>query len=239
VWSGGAFGVDAAAHRAALDAGAPTVVVFGGGLDRPSPAEHAPLFARVLDAGGAHVAIMDDGAPAGTAGFIARNAVLAACTEATLVVEAGQPSGALSTARAARRFGRPVLVVPHAPWDARGLGCVELLRQGAHLVATPVDLLEALGVTATASPQLSLGLADSASSTSLARAPSRAAARALEPDELAVVSALSADPVHLDVICELTRLAPSRAAAALLTLALDAVVVEEPAGSFRRASSFL
>ena len=133
-----------------------------------------------------------------------------------------------------------MLVVPHAPWDARGLGCIELLREGARVVASPAHLLDALGVAAPEPPQLSLALA-TAPSTSRPRAASPLPLRALEPDELAVVSALSAEPVHFDVICERAHLAPSTRGGprCWLTLALDAVVVEEPAGSFRRASSFL
>ena len=110
-WSGGALGIDAAAHRGALAAGAPTVVVIGSGVARPTPHEHESLFEQVIACGGALVSRLDDEAPARTPHYHARNAVLAAATRLTLVIECGLRSGALSTARHATTLGRPVAFV--------------------------------------------------------------------------------------------------------------------------------
>ncbi len=134
IWSGGALGIDAAAHEAALEAGAPTVVVAGGGLARPYPPAHVPLFDRVLAHGGALLSHLPDLAPPTPPSFIARNRILAAVTGATLVVEAGLKSGARSTAAAARKLGRPLLVVPHPPWSEAGAGCAAELVRGARAI---------------------------------------------------------------------------------------------------------
>ncbi|AKT38955.1 DNA-processing protein DprA [Chondromyces crocatus] len=147
IWSGGARGVDAAAHEGALDAGAPTVLVAGGGLSRPYPPEHAALFERVLATGGALLARVPDDARPLPHRFLQRNALLAAMTVATVVVEAAIESGARSTAAIARRLGRLVLAVPHAPWYPRGTGCLAELDLGASPVTSARDVLSALGRT--------------------------------------------------------------------------------------------
>src|SRR4051812_39166376 len=144
VWSGGALGIDAAAHEAALDAGAPTVVVAGGGLARPYPKEHVGLFERVLAAGGALLARVADATPPTPPGFLLRNELLAALTLATVVVEAGVKSGARSTAAAARRLGRPLCVVPHPPWEPRGQGCALELARGARAIVGARDVIDAI-----------------------------------------------------------------------------------------------
>jgi DNA processing protein len=245
IWSGGARGVDAAAHRGALDAGVPTVVVFGGGLDRIYPDEHADLFAEVVEKGGACLARVADHVPPGPQGFLARNTLLAALTSATLIVEAGVPSGAKSTAAAARRLKRRLMVVPGAPWDPRGVGCALELVRGAYAVATPDDVLHVLGLSRTRA-------AARACTATRGLAIPRPRARAdrdlrqplplvgpLSPDEASVLQVLDRQAVHLDLVAERAGLAADRATAALLTLTIKAVVVEGPAGSYRRASSSL
>ncbi len=127
-------GIDAAAHEAALACGAPTVVVMGGGLGRPYPKEHALLFERVVTSGGALLARVPDLVPPMPAGFLLRNELLAALCSATVSDQAGLQSGARSTAAAARRLGRPLCVVPQAPWDEHGRGCALELALGARAV---------------------------------------------------------------------------------------------------------
>ena len=147
IWSGGAFGIDAAAHEAALAFGAPTVVVMGGGLDRPYPREHVALFQRVVDAGGALLARVDDDTPPQPLGFFRRNQLLAALTAATVVIQAGYKSGARNTAGAARKLGRPLCVVPHAPWDEIGRGCAVELALGARAILGAADVVAAMNGT--------------------------------------------------------------------------------------------
>ncbi|WP_437964079.1 DNA-processing protein DprA [Sorangium sp. So ce260] len=248
IWSGGARGVDAAAHEGALEARAPTVVVSGGGHAHPYPREHAPLFDRILAAGGALLARVPDDTPPLPGLFLQRNAVLAALTLATVVVEAGIESGARSAAAAARRLGRHLCVVPHAPWSPRGVGCALELVSGARPVTRAADVIDVLGGPAppprrrarrslrNSSPAAgTLPLPDAAFARASAPPEKTVQIPAMSAAERAVLDALDAHPAHVDEVCERTGLPPRRAVEALLTLTLQAVVVEGPAGLFRRA----
>ena len=152
VVSGGAVGVDAAAHAGALDGGGRTVVVLGCGLDTPYPRGNVALFNRVRAAGGTLLGEHPLGTRPLAANFLPRNRLIAALSSAVVVVGAASESGSLSTARAAgsRGAGR-VLAVPGAPWDPGAAGCNDLIRDGASLVRGLDDVLEAIGtVTAAA-----------------------------------------------------------------------------------------
>jgi DNA processing protein len=147
VLSGGAFGIDAAAHRGALAAEAPTVAVLACGVDRPYPAAHGALFHRITEAG-----LLVSEWPPGCAPlrhrFLVRNRLIAALTRGTVVVEAAARSGAQATAKRARRLGRQVLVVPGPVTSAMSVGCHELLREretGATLVTSADHVIEAVG----------------------------------------------------------------------------------------------
>ncbi|GMA37034.1 DNA-processing protein DprA [Demequina litorisediminis] len=129
VISGGAYGVDAAAHRAALAAGGTTVAVLAGGIDQVYPAGNADLLGRVAETG-ALVAEAPPGRAPYRARFLLRNRLIATAA-ATVVVEAAVRSGALSTARHAASIGRPVGAVPGPVTSAVSGGCHELLREGA------------------------------------------------------------------------------------------------------------
>lgn len=129
--SGGAYGCDAEAHRAALDAGGQTVVFFGGGCDHVYPARHLPLFQEVVDRGGAVVSEHEWGFPAQPYTFRARNRLIAGLAKATLIVEAGLPSGTFSTADDALSVGREVLAVPGSILSPTSAGTNRLLAQGA------------------------------------------------------------------------------------------------------------
>ena len=153
VVSGGATGIDAAAHAGALDAGGPTptptptptVAVLGCGLDIAYPRANAALFRRILDAGGALAGEHPPGDRPRAAHFPTRNRLIAALAEAVVVVEAAGRSGSLITARAAGgRGGGRLLAVPGAPWDPGAAGCNDLIRDGATLVRGLDDVLEEL-----------------------------------------------------------------------------------------------
>lgn len=227
VWSGGARGIDGAAHEAALDAGGATVVVLAGGLRRPYPREHVPLFERALRQGGALVARVADDEPPLPYRFLLRNEVLAALTVATIVIEASLASGARGTAAAARKLGRLVAAVPHAPWSERGAGNAAELGLGAKplvSVSAVEPLLRTLGVPISEpGPRVRAG-------TPRERAP----ARPLEGDERTLWRALGNKALHAEDLCEITGLGFGAVSAALLTLTLAAVVVEAPAGYYRR-----
>lgn len=133
VVSGGALGIDAAAHRAALTAGGETVVVLGCGIDVVYPSRHTVLF-RAAAERGAVVSMFARGDAPEPWRFIARNAVIAALADLVIVVGAGARSGALHTAAAAKRLGRTVAASPGADGSDR------LLAGGAALIANPLDL---------------------------------------------------------------------------------------------------
>ena len=129
--SGGAYGCDAAAHAAALDVGGKTVVFLGGGCDQLYPPAHQPLFQRVIDGGGVVVSEHEWSYPALPFTFRNRNRLIAGLARATLIVEAGMPSGTFSTADEALSAGKEVLVVPGSICSRFSAGSNRLLYQGA------------------------------------------------------------------------------------------------------------
>jgi DNA processing protein len=136
--SGGALGIDAAAHRGALDAGAPTFAVLGCGVDVVYPDRHTGLFAEIVAAGGL-LSEFPPGTPPRGKQFPTRNRIVAALAEAVLVVEAQARSGALVTARLALTMGRPLLAVPGSA------GTDGLISSGkARPVCDGAELLSAL-----------------------------------------------------------------------------------------------
>ena len=144
IFSGGAAGIDTAAHRGALDVGGPTVVVAPSGSDCPYPPENAELFREVLRTGGALVSAVPRTEPAARHRFFERNAILATLAHALVVVQCPFRSGTRTAAAAARRAGRPVFVVPQAPYCPQGRGCVAELQLGAKALLSHRDVLRLL-----------------------------------------------------------------------------------------------
>lgn len=145
--SGLARGVDAIAHRAALDAGGRTLAVLGCGVDRVYPEDHRRL-AQDICAQGALISDYPLGTPPEAANFPARNRLISGLSRGVLVVEAGETSGALITAEFAAQQGREVLAVPGSIFSAVSVGTHRLLREGAILVTCAADVLEALHLEA-------------------------------------------------------------------------------------------
>ncbi|MGO1738870.1 MAG: DNA-processing protein DprA [Actinomycetaceae bacterium] len=150
VLSGGAYGIDTAAHRGALAVDGCSVAVMAGGIDRFYPAGSARMLEQLLEDG----AVVAEAAPGSNPArhrFLARNRLIAAMSGATLVVEAAHRSGALSTARHAAGIGRPVGAVPGPVTSMASAGCHRLMReQGATCVTNAEELLElALPIGAT------------------------------------------------------------------------------------------
>ena len=146
VVSGLARGIDGAAHRGALAAGAGgggTIAVIGSGIDIAYPPAHADLQEEV-----AKVGLLLTEFPPGTEPlarhFPARNRIIAGLAAGTLVVEAAPNSGSLITARLAGEAGREVMAIPGSPLDPRSHGCNQLIREGAVLVQSPGDIIELL-----------------------------------------------------------------------------------------------
>lgn len=148
VVSGGALGIDAAAHRGALDGGGATVAVLGTGIDVPYPAQHAPLFDQIVAAGGAVLSQFPPGAQPTRWSFPVRNRVIAALAEAVVVIEAAADSGSLYTAAAARELSRPVVALLGSP------GCDALAGAGAKSARSADDILARIDGRAVAAPPL-------------------------------------------------------------------------------------
>jgi DNA processing protein len=144
VVSGAAYGIDGAAHEGALAVDGATVAVVAGGLDRPYPAGHAGLLARITEVG-AVVSEVPPGSSPTRWRFLSRNRLIATMTQGTVVVEAGLRSGSRNTAKAARDHHRVVCAVPGPVSSAASAGCHVLIRDGATLVTDAAEVAEEVG----------------------------------------------------------------------------------------------
>lgn len=219
--SGGARGVDRAAHDGAFDAGRPTVAVLATGFDRAYPPVHADLLAAIARTG-ALVTEAPDGSPPWPGRFLERNRLVAALAETVVVVQAPARSGALSTAAWARRLGRRLFAVPGAPWDPRAEGCLRLLRRGAQVCTSVSDVLSVR--PALAEPGLGEGPPESRNSPDI---------EMLDEDAQIVLAALATRGCHPDEVAAVLNMAPGRLHGVLLGLEL-AGFVTEAGGLFRR-----
>jgi DNA processing protein len=202
VLSGLARGVDGEGHRGALDAEGETVAVLGCGVDRDYPAAHAQLAARICARG----LVVSEYAPSVDPApwrFPARNRVIAGLAVATVVVEAGERSGALITADFALEAGREVFAVPGEITSSLSVGTNALLRLGATPLTSAEDVLEALGIESSTPPALELG----------------EAARA-------VLEAVFREPAGVDRLVRGTGLDAAAVATALAELELAGAVTE-------------
>ena len=146
VVSGGAYGIDAAAHRGALRAtDGRTIAVLGSGVDVPYPPENEPLFSQISDGCGAVVSEHPLGSPPRKENFPRRNRIISGMSRGVLVVECEEKSGALITARQADEHNRPVFAVPGRVDNPMSGGPHALLRTGAFLAATLEDVSDNLG----------------------------------------------------------------------------------------------
>jgi DNA processing protein len=153
--SGLASGIDGASHEAALEANLPTESVFGCGVDHIYPPQHADLANKILAQGGALISEFPIGVGPDRHHFPQRNRIIAGLSQGTLVVEAGDRSGALITANMAVEYNREVMAVPGAITSGKSSGCHSLIKAGAALIERSEDIQQALSMrrdTATAQP---------------------------------------------------------------------------------------
>ena len=153
--SGLAFGIDAEAHKAAIDAGLTTVAVPGSGLDWNTvyPKANVGLAREILAKDGALLSEFEPKAQARDFMFAQRNRIMVGLTHATLVIEAQERSGSLITARLATEYNRDLLVVPGSIFSRESKGTHQFLRLGATAVTNSKDILQALGVEQSDEPQ--------------------------------------------------------------------------------------
>lgn len=258
VVSGLALGVDGAAHRGALDEPGGTVAVTGTGADLVYPSAHRALAAQIAE----HGVIVTEwslGTPARSANFPQRNRVIAALVEGVIVVEAAMRSGSLITARLANEMGRDVFALPgsvHAPLSR---GCHRLIKEGAQLVETPEEVLEALRFTQpapraqragasrkhTSAYAMTLPLEFEAPLDSPARDRAQASppaeakpahAATLGPEASSLLAALGHAPATLEILAQRTDMSEAMLQTTLLRLELAGHISTLPGGWFTRAS---
>jgi DNA processing protein len=213
VASGLARGVDSAAHRGCLAGPTPTVAVLGSGADRVYPAAHETLAAEISRKG-LLVSELWPGAPPRQEHFPLRNRIISGIALAVVVVEASEKSGSLITARCALEQGRDVMAVPGSVLSGRNRGSHSLLKDGAKVVETAVDILE--------------GLAWPVSETARAL-PSKL----LHSDNLLARMAVG-EVYRLDELMELTGVTGTRLLPRLMELELAGLVTQSASGFSRR-----
>lgn len=210
--SGGAYGIDGAAHRAALGVGGATVAFLAGGVDRAYPAGHQSLI-RQIAAEGAVVSEPPCGAAPTKWRFLARNRLIAALGHATVVIEAGWRSGSLNTAGHAAALGRPLGAVPGPVTSAASAGCHRLLREyDAQCVTSAQEVRELWGMGAGSS----------------------SSARPADPDRVRLLDAMSTRArTPVDELARRSGLGPDRVRALLGLLELEGEVRRDD-GAWRR-----
>tara|TARA_R110000824_G_scaffold401771_1_gene615518 strand:+ start:211396 stop:212265 length:870 start_codon:yes stop_codon:yes gene_type:complete len=217
--SGLALGADAASHRAALAAGLPTLAFPGSGIadSAIAPRTNAGLAQKILGSGGA---LLSEYAPTSTPQpwmFPQRNRLMVGIAQAVLVIEAGERSGTLITARLAGEYNRELLCVPHRIGDPHGYGSSLFLRLGAGLVTEPSHLLEALQIP----EKEEVSFRDEGS-------------QQLSPNEELLLSLLTAPTSRGDLVTR-SKLPQGDALTALVMLELRGLVYEE-FGCWQRCS---
>lgn len=211
--SGGALGIDAAAHRGALEGGGQTAAVLITGVDRAYPREHVQLFNHIR-ANGCLVSQFPLGAtkPAWDTRPLARNQTIAAMSQCILVIEAPSKSGALTTATAANELGRPVFVVPANIDNLSFKGSHYLIRDGATLVDHPEQILEVMGIQAKTLDRDESGTTET---------------------QKRILSVLTTDPLASEFIVERTGLSAAEVMSELTMLELEGLVLRDAGGYAR------
>jgi DNA processing protein len=221
--SGFARGIDTAAHRASLDTG--TVAVLAGGLDKPYPPENEPLIAELLGANGLLLSEMPFGWEPRAKDFPRRNRLIAGISLGLVVTEAAARSGSLITARYAGNFGRLVFAVPGSPLDPRSEGANGLIKDGAALVTSAADVIEAMAPLTRMdlfSPQ-QINEPIIEDEREMAIPPS-------ERDRDAIITALGPAPIEIDELIRHTGLPAQSIYLVLLELDLAGRLYRHPGG---------
>jgi len=222
--SGMALGIDAACHRGALDADAPTVAVMGTGLDRVYPARHRDLARKIAEQG----ALVSE-FPVGTApraeNFPRRNRIISGLSLGTLVVEAAIRSGSLITARYAGDQGREVFAIPGSIHNPLARGCHHLIRQGAKLVETAQDVMDELGM-----------LAKSCYPSGQATVDSEMAGDPLKLDQeyQQLIDFIGFDNTSIDQLVCSSGLTPAEVSSMLLQLEMSGYIASSHGGIYNR-----
>ena len=226
ITSGLAIGIDAAAHRGAIEGGGKTVAVCGTGLDIDYPRANAVLSEEIAS-GGALVSEFPLGTPASRSNFPRRNRIISGLSLGTLVVEAAVRSGSLITARLAGEQGREVFAIPGSIRNPLARGCHKLIREGAQLVETPEDIFAQLGPLTAALAHATPISGETTESTAVL-------CPTLDKGYEILLDALGFEPASVDVLIARTGLKADEVASMLLILELEACIDACPGGLYVR-----
>ncbi|ODC04478.1 DNA protecting protein DprA [Terasakiispira papahanaumokuakeensis] len=234
--SGLALGVDAAAHRGALDAKAATVGVLASGVDRCYPRSHRALADQIVDTGGALLSEAPLGAPPRREMFPVRNRIVTGLALGVVVIEAAERSGSLVSARLAAEQGREVYALPGPVLQGQSAGCHQLIRQGAQLVTAPDQVVADLADWH--QPHLSPPVAVDVDKRSFHTTPTamlrpEVTMPALPEPLLQVWSCLSGTPIPADLLQSQLSLGMADLQARLMQLELEGLITAQPGGWVR------
>lgn len=219
--SGLARGIDTACHKTALAESGRTIGVLGCGIDVPYPKENTKLVEEMVRSGAVMSEFRPGTAPLAT-NFYRRNRIVSGLTKGVVVVQATRNSGSLITAHHALDQNRDVFAVPGNALNARSWGPHHLIKQGAGLVESAEDVLEALFGQVQGTVQSDLFGQPAARGDALSEAAQR------------VVDSLDPDPVPIDVLCEALRMEAGKLSGILLELELNGLVRQYPGKMFAR-----
>lgn len=222
--SGLALGIDAAAHQACVASRAPTVAVFGTGLDKPYPARNRALAQQILEQQGTWVSELFPGAPPLASHFPRRNRIISGMSLGIIVVEAALKSGSLITARMAMEQGREVFAIPSSINNPLSKGCHQLLREGACLAETASDIVSQLA------PMLGY-LVETCASKDEPNAPT--STDGLPPNAQVVIEKMGFDYISIDQLSSLTGMDIADLGPLLVELELYGVISQDPQGYIR------
>lgn len=220
VVSGMAAGIDGAAHQACLKVGGSTIGVLGTGVDRVYPSQHRDLFSQVRSQG-CLVSEFAPGTGPAKENFPRRNRLIAGLTQATLVMEAPQRSGALITAYLANDYGRDVFALPGSLDNPAARGCLNLIRTGSGMILGVEELLAELGSVPSPDP------------TEAVAAP----APPLTGSQKVIFEQLSSEPMSLDTLAQATQLDINTITSELLMMELEGWVIQLPGMRYQRSFS--
>lgn len=224
--SGGAYGIDAVAHRVALAESAPTIAVLAGGPDRLYPQGNRPLLERIIEEGALVTELPVGQAPTRWR-FLQRNRIISALSSATVVVEAGRRSGAANTAAHTLTLGRPLGVVPGPVTSAASIGCHRLLRESdATLITSADDIIEMLGQGHGSELELPDGASWPGADASGSNVPARLSSNAVRARDALRVGR----PQRVDAVASAAGLTTAETAAGLAELELERLAREVPSG---------
>jgi DNA processing protein len=228
VVSGMARGIDSAAHRGAIIAHGRTIAILGSGLDVIYPPENEKLFAGIVE-NGAVISEFPPGTPPRSSNFPARNRIISGMSYGVVIVEAGEKSGSLITARLALEQGREVFAVPGSIDSAGSRGTNKLIKQGAKLIENTDDILEEIIPQIERTPMMKT---PSASSVPVPEEVHAQILESLNDNEKTIIGFVSRKKIHIDDLISATGLTSAEILSSLTKMELKGIIRQHPGKFF-------